>query len=585
MRVLLVHPEDGLLNGPWAREGWDRLIDLGFTGEQVRRTVAAQLGCAVDALHSLSQGLELLRRVRDLLGWGRGRLLDQYQLDWWELTSIMLHQQLERAILIHKLAQTVDAGDEIWLTRPGFEANAVASALGRAVKTYALDARYDRKNARHYLRLARKFSPSELLGIFWDKNDPGYQIRGRLSPTPKPFPHPVVLLPTAYVNASRTALEYARCLPDVHFVLVATRRSGWIEQRPANVAMRWLRSYASIASAPRQAEGNDLDSRWRALREELLAIPEFRMLNDAGSFDSFSDRIRVGLEVRDAWRNVLAVEPVESVICADDSNPNTQLPVLLARNAGLPSVVCHHGALDGRYTFKRPQADRILAKGRMEEDYLVRVCKVPHEQVELGAGALPNLQNETRAGEFRPWIVVFSELYEAGGGRAADFYLDMLPPLAKLAAATGRELIVKLHPAESVSERKRLIHSALGASHSRLVQVRSGPLTPDLLHNAWFGVTVLSTVALECALRGIPCFLCKWLEAWPYAYVDQFARFEIGIPLSGPAELARIPEMLEHHKPRPSVRADCWTPVASERLRQLLGISHSERTPATSISA
>ena len=47
-------------------------------------------------------------------------------------------------------------------------------------------------------------------------------------------------------------------------------------------------------------------------------------------------------------------------------------------------------------------------------------------------------------------------------------------------------------------------------------------LQPEMLNKTWFGVTILSTVVVECALRGIPCFLCAWLESWPYGYIDQF---------------------------------------------------------------
>ena len=78
-------------------------------------------------------------------------------------------------------------------------------------------------------------------------------------------------------------------------------------------------------------------------------------------------------------------EPVQAVLCADDSNPYTHLPLLLAKARSLQTVACHHGALDGRYMLKQTHADMLLAKGAMEEDYLVRVCGVPREKVEVGA--------------------------------------------------------------------------------------------------------------------------------------------------------------------------------------------------------
>ena len=49
----------------------------------------------------------------------------------------------------------------------------------------------------------------QLMGIFWDKYDPGYQFRAPLNGKRKPQDAPVVLLPTAYINVSRTGIAYA----------------------------------------------------------------------------------------------------------------------------------------------------------------------------------------------------------------------------------------------------------------------------------------------------------------------------------------------------------------------------------------
>ena len=156
------------------------------------------------------------------------------------------------------------------------------------------------------------------------------------------------------------------------------------------------------------------------------------------------------------------------------------------------------------------------------------------------------------------------------GGRAEEFYRDVLPQLADLALATGRELIVKLHPAESKNERARLLARVLSIEQKRSARIVDGPLTEDLLEKAWFGITITSTVAMECAIRGIPCFLCKWLEFWPYGYIEQFNRFGVGRSLNDPSEIDKIPEYLQQHAVRADVSATCWQPAAAGRLRQLL---------------
>lgn len=572
MKILLVHSEDDPEKGPWANPGWNRIVDLGMGGENAYARWSRRYQCPVTTLDSLRHEFDDFQRVRDLLGLGCGHLTDEHGLDWWEIMSILLTGEVEALILLQRFAQTVGPGDEVHVSRPGLYASLLQCLLPGRVNVFPLP-RGDRKHGLgHYVRVSNKLSAPQIIDVFWDKYDSGYQVRGRLARKRRPSPRPVVLLPTAYVNVSRTGIAYANTFPEEDFLLVSTRRSGWSQDLPRNVAGAWLSSYASLRE--RSDEHSDIAGRWRSLLTELAGVTEFEILNRLGYLESFPRRFRHGLEVRDAWRNVLDTEPVQAVLCADDSNPYTRIPLLLARERGLPNFACHHGALDSRYLFKRSYADVIWAKGKMEEDYLVRRCGVPREKVEIGAPALPANWRELEKSNpqtFRPYLLFISEACDESGGRSEEFYRDILPPLADLALATGRKLIVKLHPVESERERTGLVARILSAEQRTATRIVSGPLTEDLLAKAWFGITILSTVAMECAIRGIPCFLCKWLEFWPYGYVEQFIRFGVGIGLNDPAEIGRIPEYLQQHPVNAEgVRENCWQPAAAGRLRELL---------------
>jgi hypothetical protein len=582
MKVLLIHPEDELQDGPWASLRWDRIIDLGRAGTASYAHAVAGFGCPVTALDAFGDNLKEMRKVRELLALGMGRLSDRFGLDWWELTSILVHQHLESAILLRKFVETLGALDKVYVSRPGFHAEVLRLALSSRLHTFSSLGSRHKHGARHYLQVLKKFPVRQLLEIFWDKTDPGYQFRGSLRSRQKVLSDPVVLLPSAYINVSRTGVAYAESLPEARFLLVVTRRSGWIQSPPPNVSRTWLRRYASVRVPSRKLECRDLIKRWDLLRSELKAIPEFRILTELGCLDDFPDRFAQGLEIRDAWRNVLESEPVQAVICADDSNPYTHIPLLLAVQKGLPTISCHHGALDGRYLFKRNHADVLLAKGKMEEDYLVRVCGIPPGTVEVGAPILPIDLKQESSPHKKTAIVFFSEAYEVAGGRARGFYQDILPSLADLARSEGRELIIKLHPAESFSERSRIVEQILRPEQQRVARVVRGPLEPEMLDKAWFGVTVLSTVAAECTRRGIPCFLCAWLEAWPYGYVDQFTRFGVGIRLNEPGEIKQIPATLQNYRAGGAARVNCWSPIETQRLQALLGIGREPRmAPAT----
>ena len=419
MKILLIHSEDDPENGPWANLPWDRIVDLGLGGVNSYTRWERQFQCPVTTLDSLRHGFDDFRRVRSLLDLGCGRLTDEHGLDWWEIMSLLLHGELETLILLQRLVPTVEPGDEVYVSRPGLHASLLQRLRAGRVNVFPLRRGAEKSGLGHYVRVSSKLSAPQIIDVFWDKYDAGYQFRGRLARKRPPSTRPVVLLPTAYVNVSRTGIAYAKTFPDENFLLVTTRQSGWVEDPPKNVACAWLSSYASVRD--RSAENADLDSRLQSLLRELEEVEEFEILNRLGYLDSFPRRFRRGLEVRDAWRNVLDAEPVQAVLCADDSNPYTRIPLLLARARGLPNIACHHGALDGRYVFKRSYGDVIWAKGKMEEDYLVRKCGVPQEKVEIGAPALPvsgNGSGQSNRQDFRPFLLFISEAYDVRGWKA-----------------------------------------------------------------------------------------------------------------------------------------------------------------------
>ena len=566
MRILLLHPDDSPEHGPWCGQNWDQVIDLGKAGSDFYPRTARQFGCPVVPLESLRIGVEDFQRVREIFDAGRNRLLDAEGLDWWELTAIFFHQQIELLGILRRFAERLERRDEVYITRPAFYADVLQFLLGD--QTQVLSSRiFSNRSVLRYVRTAARFSIAQLAEIFWDKYDSHYVLRRRFTAGRKPSCNPVVLLPSAYVNASRMAIAYARAVPEMDFLLVATRRSGWLAEPSANVAVAKLASYARDEAFTRR-ECDELSVQWRHVRTDLESIPEIAMLGRLGLLDSFAILLRQGLAIRDAWRQVFETEPVRAVLCGDDSNPYTRIPLLLARNRGIPAITCHHGALDGGHLFKQSYADIILAKGGMEEDYLVRVCGVPEDKVEIGAPGRSPAVHVQRDRDKARFITFFSEPYEVASARTGEFYRDLLPRLADLALKTGRKLVVKLHPFESRWERKRLIKKVLSREQQAITTFVSGTLSDDLLEKTWAGITVLSTAATECAARGIPCFLCGWLEYSHYGYIEQFEKFGVGQVLRSPEEIAEIPQLIGHFR-QPAVAGNLWQPIRNGRLQEL----------------
>jgi len=263
-------------------------------------------------------------------------------------------------------------------------------------------------------------------------------------------------------------------------------------------------------------------------------------------------------------------EQISAVLCGDENNPMNRIPVLLARERKLPTIHCDHGALNVLLPLRKPACDTYLLKGEMEQDFMGRTSAVASSQMEQGA---PGVLSSSRTREASPVtgsIVLFSEQYELTQGRTRILYKEVLPPLCAIARKYGRRVKVKLHPFESPASRRRIVGAVLGAADREIVDMVQGPLTEELLADIWFAVTVESSVSVDCAIQGIPCFLCRWFIAPLVGYGEQFVKYGAARGLESPQEIVRIPEMLRDFGIGPEVQQRLWNPIEAGRLERLL---------------
>jgi hypothetical protein len=578
MRVLLLQPEDFLHSGPWSAQPWDLVVKL---GRSPLSHVGTPDSSRVLHLDTYSQGLSDSRIIRDVLHVGQGQLIGGLGIDWWELISIALVQEALVVLQLQRLASEIPALTELWSTRPDWTTSALADLLHTSVRSFRSGAwTRARSVARHYWQVLHHFSPAQVRQIFLDKYDARYRWRSRFSGRHNPCSEPVVLVPSAYANVSRMAALYAAMLPNLRFLFVATRHSAYEFAPPENVALRDLAAYARVQ--PQDSELASLMEAWTRLKSQLQTYEPLRLLSAAGVLDQIPALLDSGPFVRNAWLQVLEREPVCSVFCGDDSNFVTRLPVLLAAKRNIPTIDFHHGALDGLYLFKELPSDLYLAKSEMERDYLLRLCGLPAAKVVVGPpSARPRASSSSHRRD-KTCVVLFSEPYELGGMHAEDVYGELLPALWRLAHSHGRELVIKLHPFESRAQRMRIARRVLPAETVRHLRWIQGPLTSELLDRAWFGVTVESTTAIDCAQNGVCCFLCRWLKLSPYGYAEQYARFGMGESLENPQQIGEIPGRVEEFLNRGPAK-----PVESidpSQLRQWLTSGYREAVQARSAS-
>ncbi len=579
MRVLLLQPEDSPRRGPWTRESWDLAVDLGTSSGTTANEWAEIMRCPLLRFEEFSRSVEDVRETGRILSVGGGRLLDSEGIDWWSLRSLEVLREAASILALRRMTEEIPRPAILWATRPGWPATAFAKLLGVPLRAYGEGfATRSLHRLRHYVRVSRDFSAAQIKEIVLDKHDAAYRWRAQFERREQPESRPVVLIPSAYTNVSRVASAYARLLPEQLFLLVATRRSARLFETPDNVKVRELGSYAG--TSPIAGELKGILESWTHLSSHLKEYPELAILQRLGLFDEFPSAIAHGLAVRDVWSRLLEREPVCGVLCGDDTNVNTCLPVLLAARRGLPTLDFHHGGMDGFYLAKRLLSDLYIAKSELERDYLVRICGLPPDRVVQGAPFSAAARMRSPVEKFstrKAAIVFFSEPYENMGVRAEEVYRELMPRLCALARETGHGLVLKLHPFESANRRAEILRTVVPQDDFERTRIVTAPLSDVLLSETWAGVTVESTTVLDCAQNAIPCFLCGWLTASPFGYLRQYARFGAGQLLDRAEEIAEIPERIAERESRmgkgiPEERSFLGKVIEPQMLAKWLGV-------------
>lgn len=579
-KVLLLHPEDNIpLSG--SSGNWDVVVYFGHAPDSTYERWSREAGTTVIGIYSFLEKVGDLSRVRALLQLGTSQVVDRFGIDWWDALSGMIWFDLFQLLLVYRLARELGSSCDLYVSRPMPEATVLEVLLDvRTINLESPSLSAWRRIWRPFRALSR-LNATQAVQVLQDKFDGEHTIRSSLARRKKSSGRPVVLLPSAYVNVSRTAVAFGRLLPDDDFLLVCARRSAKIKPMPANIRMSSLDAYFK---PPDQAEVESLLQSWQTLKAKLASTArEFETAGAAGMLDRFPALLRWGIVVRDAWRGVFGSENIAGCLCADDSNPYTLIPLILAKNQGIPTLACHHGALDYAMAVKSLHADFYLAKSEMEQDYLLNVCRVASERIVVGGPVSSKTTRHPPASRLddRPWVVLFTQPYFTPW-RTGEAYEDLVQGLVSLCQSSGLRLILKLHPFENAKNYGKWLRRWLPPESASEVDVVTGEPSSELWKSTRFALTVQSSVAVECAMLGIPVFLCAWLRE-PYgAYLEQYAKFGVGQILQSVAQIADIPRLIEGQvTPRP-VKDSLLRAIEPTILHNLLhGVDSSQAAAIT----
>jgi hypothetical protein len=564
MKILLLHPEDRI---PSQRDSLDLIVDLGHAPAAIYAAWRQETNCRVISIFDYASGFADLYALKKLLCHGAGVVVDEHGIDWWEVVLPMLLSDLEQTVMLSRLAGELNSDCQLYCSRPDLRANALHKFLGSKHLLLCKSSSSLGHKARHYRRALSHLDFGQLRQIAQDKLDPEHSIRRRIARRKPGDGLPVFLLPTAYINVSRTAVSYAALLPEERFLLAVARPGGRMNSLPKNVRTISLDAYFGPL---KEIEVESLLEKWNHLQRRLVAdFPEFRLAELLGMFQRIPGLMHWAMAARDAWKCLFDSENIAACFSADEANPYTSIPLILARRRGIPALAVHHGALDYRLSIKQMPADMYLAKGELERDYLLQQCRL--EPNKIAVGSPPNVVSRSSTPGEKPWLVFFTEPYASAGWRIEEVYRDLMPALLALAKDCGLKLIFKLHPFESIKGHRTILRKLLPPSQLSQIQWMAGPASSELWSKICFAMTVESTIALECAAREVPVFLCDWLRSAYGGYSRQYAKFGVGHILNSPDQFADVPKLLaDWNKSHTTDSTKIWQDIDPGELRKLL---------------
>lgn len=558
MKVLVLHREDDFL--PFAAGRWDLVIDAARapagTYEHWRRHCAGEF----ISLYDFAVEVQDLYAVRELFQAGFHGLVDRDGIDWWDLLSLEIVPEVQIAIRLHRLADKLKSTKcDLYCSRADAISGTLARILSRPVRNLESGIQQKFRRIRSYAQTFARLDAAQLAQIAEDKLDPHHDVRRHLSSVPRTDRNAAVLLPTAYINGTRTALAYAALLPEQRFKLVYSRTSANSKSLASNVTAAPLSPYFSKLASN---EIQNLEHSWNALHSKLKTSEIWTTIDAIGALQKIPRLLPWALSLRNAWKQFFDRNNISACLCTDDSNPPTRLPLILARQRGLPGLSCHHGALDSFMAIKQHHEDFYLAKSEMERDYLQRVCEVPAAKIMLGAPTANFAAGRPSADVPKTWLVFFTEPYSNMGWRQDEVWQELLPALAAMAQKLNLELVLKLHPFENAKSYRRLLRRS--ALRARII---TGPITEELWQRSQVALTVQSSTALECAGRQVPVYLCSWLRDASSGYVPQYTRYHVGSTLASVEQIENIPALMAENQCRPGIRT---TALSQETFRELI---------------
>ena len=160
---------------------------------------------------SLAEGVEDIHHLRELLQLGMGHVVDGWGIDWWDVLFLMIESELRQFMLMSRLAGELRVRLRT-LRQPRHAAGFRAAGIERSPASHlARNFRPVIHWARHYRDVLSQLDSAQITQAFQDRFDREHRVRRRFAKVRRASRHPVVLLPSAYVNVSAPRCRMRPC--------------------------------------------------------------------------------------------------------------------------------------------------------------------------------------------------------------------------------------------------------------------------------------------------------------------------------------------------------------------------------------
>lgn len=355
-----------------------------------------------------------------------------------------------------------------------------------------------------------------------DRLDPYRRWRPAAGSAGKWSPGEIWFYTTAY-TFTMAGLLYEPYFPESFRFLVENRRTGGRALTARSRPFVDLYAFARPSMAPRSDE---IGTAQRAIEAHLRALP----LSGAEAIarDQFLDspfmarflarHLPEGLFAASLFQEWIERARPKALVTGNYVFEGYAMQA--AQRQGIPSITLQHGLFIDYCQYIVPAADAFIVRGQFWRDFLApeaaaKALVLNPPEPAKAAASVPLQDRKALVFLTAPYVLPFWSDAEIQ---------EILRVVLTCAEKTGAELIMRIHPMDSVAAYEERIRR-LGPGQHVKIAFSQGAGLDDLLSRARLAVTYFSTVFQDCLRHQVPMVSLGWHDFAPKKLMERHGIF------------------------------------------------------------